>query len=298
MPTQRELLEIVHRIVRDADDAPPLARIARASGWSEFHVHRGLRALLGEPAIRFARRLRLERAAARLATTDTSVTRVSMAHGFASPEVFTRAFQRAFKQSPSDYQRNIAGAWTTQGRREHTALVDSVGPCVGLYRMSLLPSPPPVMPPLSIETRTLAGQPALIVRRRVAREQIAATIGATLPIIFQLAIARGVAIVGRPFTRYTDFGPGLLTMETGVPIASEIAGEGEVTCVTLPAGKAAVAMHGGSYDDLQSTYASLEQWIADAKLTPAGAPWESYVTDPGEHPDPATWRTEVFWPVT
>jgi len=29
-----------------------------------------------------------------------------------------------------------------------------------------------------------------------------------------------------------------------------------------------------------------------------GAPWESYVTDPGEHPDPADWRTEVYWPLS
>ncbi len=31
-------------------------------------------------------------------------------------------------------------------------------------------------------------------------------------------------------------------------------------------------------------------------LRPAGAPWEWYVTDPAEHPDPADWRTEIYWP--
>jgi len=29
----------------------------------------------------------------------------------------------------------------------------------------------------------------------------------------------------------------------------------------------------------------------------AGAPWESYVTDPADYPDPADWKTEIFWPV-
>jgi hypothetical protein len=29
---------------------------------------------------------------------------------------------------------------------------------------------------------------------------------------------------------------------------------------------------------------------------PGGAPWESYVTDPGEFPDVNDWRTEVYWP--
>ena len=26
-----------------------------------------------------------------------------------------------------------------------------------------------------------------------------------------------------------------------------------------------------------------------------GASWEQYVTDPGEHPNPADWGTEVYW---
>ena len=32
-------------------------------------------------------------------------------------------------------------------------------------------------------------------------------------------------------------------------------------------------------------------------LASAGAPWESYITDPTEHPDPKDWKTEVCWPV-
>ena len=28
----------------------------------------------------------------------------------------------------------------------------------------------------------------------------------------------------------------------------------------------------------------------------AGAPWESYITDPAEYPDPKDWKTEVCWP--
>jgi AraC family transcriptional regulator len=30
----------------------------------------------------------------------------------------------------------------------------------------------------------------------------------------------------------------------------------------------------------------------------AGAPWETYLTDPAEVPDPAEWRTEVVYPAT
>jgi hypothetical protein len=30
---------------------------------------------------------------------------------------------------------------------------------------------------------------------------------------------------------------------------------------------------------------------------PGGAPWESYVTDPGEFPDSKDWRPEIYWPL-
>jgi AraC family transcriptional regulator len=32
-------------------------------------------------------------------------------------------------------------------------------------------------------------------------------------------------------------------------------------------------------------------------LSVAGPPWETYLTDPGDHPDPATWETEIVQPV-
>jgi effector-binding domain-containing protein len=56
-------------------------------------------------------------------------------------------------------------------------------------------------------------------------------------------------------------------------------------------------MHGGPYDQLSETYAALERWIEANGYRVSGAPWESYITDPADHPDPADWRTEVFWPL-
>jgi hypothetical protein len=42
---------------------------------------------------------------------------------------------------------------------------------------------------------------------------------------------------------------------------------------------------------------ALERWMEANGHTPAGSPWESYLTDPAEHADPSEWRTEVFWPI-
>jgi effector-binding domain-containing protein len=79
--------------------------------------------------------------------------------------------------------------------------------------------------------------------------------------------------------------------------AAKIAGEGEVESVSLPGGPAAATMHFGRYEDLHEAYAAIEQWMRAQGVRSGGAPWEDYVTDPAEHPDPKDWRTEVIWPL-
>jgi AraC family transcriptional regulator len=107
----------------------------------------------------------------------------------------------------------------------------------------------------------------------------------------------GAAIAGRPFTRYLEWGPGMVTIEPGLPIAVPVAGEGDIHAETLPGGLVAMTTHRGLYDKLIDAHAALQVWIESSELTSAGAPWESYVTDPVDFPDPADWKTDVFWPV-
>jgi len=163
----------------------------------------------------------------------------------------------------------------------------------------------------SVTKKDLSPQPVLVVRRRVKRSDIAAAIGEALPHIFLYAQERGIALAGHPFTRYIEMGPGLITMEPGMRIAApkdgalsidpawtKSSGEAEVVVDTLPAGPAAVTMHAGPYDKLPEAYAALEEWMEAQGLTAAGAPWEAYITDPAEFPDPKDWKTEVIWPLS
>ncbi len=109
----------------------------------------------------------------------------------------------------------------------------------------------------------------------------------------------GVAIAGPPFARYPDVGMGSLVVEGGVTIAAppeEDPGDG-IEALTIPAGRAAVAIHRGPYDGLEQTHQAIEAWIRAEDLTVAGPSWETYLTDPGDHPDPETWETEIVYPV-
>jgi AraC family transcriptional regulator len=309
MPSRAELLTLLRHVHGRLDGDVSLDALAARSGWSSFHLHRAFTRVVGETPKAYTQRLRLDRAAARLAASSDRVVDVALESGFASHEVFTRAFTRRFGRSPERYRSLARLRATRDARLRQAEITEASGPCLTLYHLSLQQQATSraelqgrrrssVMSMPTIERQELQPQHTLIVRRRVARSEIAATIAESLGKTFPYALQNGLAIAGRPFVRYSDVGPGLMTMETGMPVAAAAPGAGEIEPLTLPGGPAAVAIHMGPYDKLQDTYAAMERWMQQQGVRAAGAPWESYITDPAEHPDPANWRTDVYWPIS
>jgi AraC family transcriptional regulator len=298
VPDRHALRQVLATVAAAPERDHSLVRLARAAGWSRFHLHRAFREAFRETPKQYALRLRLERAATALVTEpERSVLDVALASGFASHEVFARAFRRHFGATPGMHRTRALAATTAAARQRHRELVRVVGPCVGLYRSSDLKPGSPAMPILSCERRVLASVPVMLVRFRRGRPELATAIAEGAGRSYAHAHAAGLAIVGHPYTRFLTMGPGLLTFEVGVPLAAAGTGAGDVEAGALPAGPAACAIHAGPYDGLPDSYAALERWMEAEGLRPAGAPWEAYLTDPAEHPDPADWRTEICWPV-
>lgn len=79
---------------------------ARRLHLSRFHLARVVTAAGGEPPERMRRRLLLERAAHRLATSDQRVVDVAFEAGFGSHEAFTRAFAREYGAPPSRWRQH------------------------------------------------------------------------------------------------------------------------------------------------------------------------------------------------
>jgi AraC family transcriptional regulator len=295
---ERDILHLLRDLRGRFGGDLSLAALARRAGWSPFHLHRAFHRVVRETPKQYTQRVRLDRAAAMLAAGEEPVLAVARANGFASHEVFSRAFKRRFRCSPARYRSKARTYGSTAERARHAALVEAVAPCVGLHHLSLdRQKGETAMPMQSIAREDIAAQPILFVRRRVARSEISQAIGECLGAAFGLAMRKGCAIAGRPFARYPSAGPGLLTIEVGCPIAAATDGEGEVEAGMLQGGPAAVAVHAGAYTELGETYAAIERWMADNGYAPGGAPWESYLTDPAELPNPADWRTAVYWPL-
>jgi AraC family transcriptional regulator len=95
-------------LVENSLDEPDLTGVDLASRayLSRFHFDRLVRASVGESPGAFRRRLLLERAAHRLGATSELVIDVAVGAGYGSPEAFTRAFNRAFGATPSEFRRD------------------------------------------------------------------------------------------------------------------------------------------------------------------------------------------------
>ncbi len=103
----REILELVEESL---DDPEHVASDLAASAYlSRYHFDRLVSAALGEAPGAFRRRVLLERAAYRLATSTDPVIEIALDAGYASPDAFTRAFARGFGRTPSLYRRAPSG---------------------------------------------------------------------------------------------------------------------------------------------------------------------------------------------
>ena len=153
------------------------------------------------------------------------------------------------------------------------------------------------MPLISIARQERAEQPILLIRRQLSRDDLQSALSQCFGKLYAHGRTAGLAVAGWPLTRYLSTGPGLWTIEAAMPLARPAAGEGEMEPGILPAGPVALGVHTGPYDQLPETNAAIQKWMEANGFRVGGAPWESYITDPGEHPDPADWRTEIYWPL-
>jgi AraC family transcriptional regulator len=107
---QYEVIEDVMKYIRQHIHEPlDRETLAAVAGFSIPHFHRVFTAHVGESAISYVRRLRLERAARKLRMGAVDITEVALAAGYDSHAAFSKAFKQQFGLSPSEFRQ--LGCW-------------------------------------------------------------------------------------------------------------------------------------------------------------------------------------------
>lgn len=83
-----------------------LEDLSAEANFSPYHFHRIFTAFTREPVNRFIKRLRLERAAAKLVCGDKTITEITFDCGFKSSSVFARSFKEYFGKSATEWRNS------------------------------------------------------------------------------------------------------------------------------------------------------------------------------------------------
>lgn len=97
----------VARLEADPGRNWALDQLASGAGLDRAYFVRLFRRSLGEPPLRWLARRRCELAAVRLLTSDEPVAEIGRAVGYDDANHFARRFRSIFRQTPSDYRRQL-----------------------------------------------------------------------------------------------------------------------------------------------------------------------------------------------
>ena len=290
--TLEDLLPTLAWLAAHRDERHSLADLAEDAGTSASTFQRAFSRVVGESPKQYTRRLQLEGAALALISTERSVLDVALDTGFESHEGFTRVFASHFGMPPTAFRERHAHLAADE---QNTALIHQLGPCIGLFRASLAHEE-------SIMTYDITRQPItestfLYKKARCSHADIAKTLGGLFGPVFQYAVTNGLELRSPPTTLYVEWGPGMVTIHAGMMVAAVAAAPDGMFVETLPACEAAVTVHTGPYEGLRAAHAAMEQFLAEHALDKAGPAREVYLSDPGQVPDPAQWKTQLVWPI-
>ena len=157
----------------------------------------------------------------------------------------------------------------------------------------------------SVEVVELPEQPYVAMEVVCSPEEFAFEVEKTATAVWGLLGDSGIAPAGPPFCLVPQITttedevppPSPWKLIVGFPVEDELEAEEPILFGHLPGGKVLTTLHMGKLDTLSTAYLALQVQMMKDGLTPVGAPWEVYLSDPAWEPDPEQWRTVVNWAV-
>jgi AraC family transcriptional regulator len=277
---ERALLSTLVHIQTNLDDTLNLDLLAARAGFSPFHFHRVFRDAIGEGVKGYIRRLRLERAAARLRISDETILRIALDSGFKTHESFTRAFAKQFGVNPAGYREAFLRKTRERKRQLRPRYLADYDPS---DETGLLPNGSTARV-LRLE-RTRPIQVAFV--RHVGPYEGLLEPGTPLSLLweelFDWGHANGLIDAGSLLLGIPQDDPSVTPAEKQrfdvcVQIPEIREPSGHIGCQTIPAGLYGVGRHYGGFENLADTYSHVfnSLVIGGEYALRSAAPFEMY----------------------
>lgn len=282
MAERGDVLPLLVEVKENLEREVSLSSLARDFGCSPFQFHRMFSEAVGETPKRHVQRLRLERAAYKLAITDDSIVEIGLSVGFGGHETFTRAFRRRFGMPPSAWRRAAKAAQIERMTRNR----DFRGQ--GCQLSPVWFAHVPATPVLAI--RRLGEYVGLGAQER-------AGIWAELA---QWAHARGVRCGELRLGLFPD-DPTLTPPEQQgadlcIPVDRPVVGDARVRCLQLAGGTYGMIEHQGPGATTGQAYRNLADGIRRSRYEfREDPPVQAFMQEPDE--DGGVARAQVWFPV-
>ena len=280
--TKNSYHQSINRVIDYINDhlADPvdLAMLAETANISGFHFHRIFKAFIGESPGAYISRLRLERAAQHLKTTQLTLTEIAEKTGYQSQYALSKAFKKHFGVTPTAF-RNIRTFFSSQFQ---SATIE----------------PSEIEP----EMREVKRQ-VLVYIRVIAKYGSAKDYDTAWMKLMQFAEEKGILtghneFIGFGFDDPTITKPERCRFYACITTDKKVEPTGEFGTMVLEAGTYAVFTLKGPYSGLSKLYDIIyNQWLpASQQKLCNSMPYEKYLNNP-EEVAPSDLLTEIFMPV-
>ncbi|MEP1487484.1 MAG: GyrI-like domain-containing protein [Algibacter sp.] len=120
--------------------------------------------------------------------------------------------------------------------------------------------------------------------------------------IMEYMMKNNVTSSGMPFTIYNEMNSenGNIIMSNAIPVMTKVNVENgsDILCGFIPKTKALKTTLKGNYPNLPKAWEAANTYISENNLITASIkPFEIYMTDPGNTPNPADYITEIYIPI-
>ena len=283
LSTKKDYQERINRVLwhidRHLGEELKLEELAAIAHFSPFHFHKIMRAYLRESLGSYIIRVRMETAASLLMYSDISITDIAYRIGYDTPAAFTKAFQKRFGTSPSDYRQN-KGSLKTEKIQISNLKTQS---------MELKPKirevkPIPVVYVHCIGDYNNVG-PAWEKLAKFMKEK--------------KLFSFGQDFIGVSYDDPSVTETGKLRYDACASVKKEVKPEGEVGYKVLEGGLYAIFRHKGPYSEFSKTYDAIYlQWLPESGYELRDAPpLEFYLNDP-DSTRPENLKTDIYLPVS